>query len=67
MGIELEKSSQYWWEKSDRQFQKIVGLCDTSPSRVLAEERALFSRMCEQMERYRTAERRERLKKFYNI
>lgn len=65
--IELEKSSQYWWEKSGQQFQKIVGLCDTAPAHILAKERRLFSRMCEQMERYRTAERRERLKKFYNI
>lgn len=65
--IELEKSAAYWWEKSDQQFQKIIHLCDHAPTHVLAEERRLFSRMCDQMERYRSAERRERLKKFYNI
>lgn len=65
--IELEKSSKYWWEKSGQQFQKIINLCDTAPAHIVAEERRLFSRMCDQMERYRTAERAEILRKFYNI
>lgn len=65
--IQLEKSSIYWWEKTEAQAQKIVSLCNSAPANMIRTERETLVRMCDQLERYNKAEVRHKIRRFYNV